>query len=703
MDDSTYNRMIIVSNFVLVLVLFLAFIFSISSPEGDITGMAVRIEGDGDAADVAESVKDRVERYPEAVSAIETYSSKYNVPEPLVYALITQESRGKVGSESTTGAMGLMQVQWNTAKEVCPFVQSAEQLAGKNSIENNIRCGIAILADKYAVNKDGEDPFDCGWDKYTGWKGALRGYNGMCCTYTDDSSCSACHSDPGRCDDDYVEHVLKYYPLFGGGDSELLKDVKIPEKTASKQYDSKGDYEIQPKAKAEIDYDLRKYGFLKSEATTLVDECSLSNNVTGCIKEKIKTFDNNWTLGGCGSDYEDLFYSTAERFYQCVNSTSDDCVCELEFPEAPFLDSVQEIGFSMQSGSESFEMISPASYMTNVDGLDKEIYYANDKLSDARKIDFANLYVNYRKSKPDEFRLVGMTSTDSGTAEFEASFDNLFIYNNGSKIIFSKKKFGKEECDINKRVYKFCVRDENKVYVDSGSYAFRKPNIKLALTILDKIPPEPIRSLIIEDTENKERNVTLEWELSSAKDVSKYKIYLKESDFDVTDEAENVKTVEEDVNNVTLPVENDGKNYYFAVTAVDQSGNEEIKVFPRMGHSVDDLSPGKVKEIMTVEKKADGLKFEWKKPENNSDGSELEDLAGFRLLVADEKFNSVSEANIVENIKISKAAARCAGSCSFKLYQKPDPGKYFYTVIAYDDDGNEYKGDVDSVMLVVQP
>ncbi len=68
-------------------------------------------------------------------------SKKYEIPPELVISIIIQESHGNPYAVSSTGAIGLMQIQPSTAKSICGLYSNELFDANKN-----IECGVKYLA-----------------------------------------------------------------------------------------------------------------------------------------------------------------------------------------------------------------------------------------------------------------------------------------------------------------------------------------------------------------------------------------------------------------------------------------------------------------------------------------------------------------------------------------------------------------------------
>ncbi|MEW6087760.1 MAG: FG-GAP-like repeat-containing protein [bacterium] len=144
----------------------------------------------------------------------------------------------------------------------------------------------------------------------------------------------------------------------------------------------------------------------------------------------------------------------------------------------------------------------------------------------------------------------------------------------------------------------------------------------------DSIPPAQVAALAVQN-KGTGNTVTLDWsgyDEAGQGDVAWYKVYQSDSVFSEVNSlnpAVFVKsgTFKKDVENLV-----DGKLYYFAVTAIDNRGNEDKTVQAVSGMSLDVVPPAEVSDFTA--KSGDGIvKLSWQNPDDS-------DFSGIRLLRA---------------------------------------------------------------------
>ncbi len=113
----------------------------------------------GFAVDLIWDTAERATHPEKYVQYVRKYASEYNVPEPIVFAVIKVESDFRVGAESSAGACGLMQMMPSTFEWLTSSEHLGENLPTDDlfDAEVSIRYGVYYL--NYLYQK-----FDRNWD-----------------------------------------------------------------------------------------------------------------------------------------------------------------------------------------------------------------------------------------------------------------------------------------------------------------------------------------------------------------------------------------------------------------------------------------------------------------------------------------------------------------------------------------------------------
>lgn len=150
--------------------------------------------------------------YPKTYSEIITiYEEKYGVEEDLIYALIKAESNFKSDAISNKGAIGLMQIMEETAKDIAKkynlemdYNNFREELL---KIENNINIGtkyLSSLLEKYQNKEIALAAYNAGIGTVDNWieKGIIK------------SDGSDIENIPYKETNNYVRKILRDYKMY---------------------------------------------------------------------------------------------------------------------------------------------------------------------------------------------------------------------------------------------------------------------------------------------------------------------------------------------------------------------------------------------------------------------------------------------------------------------------------------------------------
>ncbi|MEK6886477.1 MAG: hypothetical protein AABW88_01465, partial [Nanoarchaeota archaeon] len=182
-----------------------------------------------------------------------------------------------------------------------------------------------------------------------------------------------------------------------------------------------------------------------------------------------------------------------------------------------------------------------------------------------------------------------------------------------------------------------------------SKYAFMNVNgkkepflYKIAYFLGDTVFPNPVEGIIITDTLKQEKNLTVSFNANAEPDMGSYNVYYSTQDFtNIKEERteENrikfLKSVKHTGSKIetTINVSEDNVIYYFAVTPIDTSGNENLAVTAISFKSEDDLYPSSAEKIEFVKTSSPlpSVSLSITPPIINEDGSELKDLAGYTV------------------------------------------------------------------------
>ena len=142
---------------------------------------------------------------------VEKYSKQYNVDEELVYAVIKAESNFNSNAHSSKGAVGLMQLMEDTAKDIAK--KANVQLVGTEVRQNlldsetNINLGtkyLSILIEKYQNIEVAITAYNAGIGTVDNWieKGIIK------------SDGSDIENIPYKETNNYVRKILRDYKIY---------------------------------------------------------------------------------------------------------------------------------------------------------------------------------------------------------------------------------------------------------------------------------------------------------------------------------------------------------------------------------------------------------------------------------------------------------------------------------------------------------
>ncbi len=184
-----------------------------------------------------------------------------------------------------------------------------------------------------------------------------------------------------------------------------------------------------------------------------------------------------------------------------------------------------------------------------------------------------------------------------------------------------------------------CAESRYGIPTDSG---IKHYIYKIAYFAGDDVAPAQVTGITTSDTQLAEKKVTISFNANTEPDVAYYDIYHSENPFtDVSNSEKYDLMINQDPSKTSydqiLDVPQDGKQYYFAVTAVDTTGNENTQVVSVQGTSTDDLKPGPINGV-TVNRLSQTNPFldvYVNHPTTNEDGSKVTDVTKYTIYFSD--------------------------------------------------------------------
>ncbi len=199
----------------------------------------------------------------------------------------------------------------------------------------------------------------------------------------------------------------------------------------------------------------------------------------------------------------------------------------------------------------------------------------------------------------------------------------------------------------------------------------------------DNIPPLPITTLVAQDTPNDDGgSIDLDWSAySPPADADHYNVYRSTSSFTDVGAATLIGTVANPATKTyTDATTTDGVDYYYAVTAVDVTGNEDASVTPAGPvQSVDNLPPPAITSLTaqdTLNDDGGSIDLDW------SGYVAPADTDHYNIYRATSSFTNVGSATLIGTVNDPATKAYADATTT-------DGVDYYYAVTAVDAAGNE--------------
>ncbi len=553
----------------------------------------------------------------------------------------------------------------------------------------------------------------------------------------------------------YISFIRDYFSYY--------RDDMPPRCSAG---DSVGLYQAVPSFRHELDYTLDIYQTLIEESQELIEECSYEDDFKACVDRYLAGFNSgteDYTWGySCDEGPEQVFNYILEQYRDCLNAFSNYCVCAIDLaqPEGRGVGGEYEINITQVGDKTKFELVDDGIQVDIKEVVSSYFSLANGELNDPRNahnmltlFTEGTLRLNYVGSSPQSVSISGFDLVIDGTSTSYAGLGTNVLYffrNNSVMGLVPASKYSAHEwknlpqCVINKRNYRFCVKDEAHSFMIydpvTGDRSFSSPDIKFALHIRDLVPPPPLEDLVLMDAPKRETGFVASWQESNETDVVLYSVYTDDGSFsDVRSASDSYsfdpRLVECDLRSLDLtsgelqppyvyeavdlegdefevqlemekpchagdryymmvPAEEEG-TVYAAVTATDDSGNEDPSVHALSVRVEDDLGPSEATGIDFYSQPSNPnlINVVWTIPTTNEDGSQLTDLASFTLSHMGAPFSfSAAQKIVVQRMQTSPPTPSEPTSPIQVSYIVSAPGRpvpYCVHVAPADDAGNE--------------
>lgn len=439
----------------------------------------------------------------------------------------------------------------------------------------------------------------------------------------------------------------------------------------------------------------------------------------------------------CETPNERVLYHFLSFYQGCNESLTDDCYCEFK----PVPESEGGVGI----GSFSKYLISSERDSSGV----VQFFLEESTLGGNPRLPLISTHMP-TEYYPQEILVSNsvqkeVTLANSQGANEDIDLDDLVLYKKGSKMMFAKrdgsnielldgsKKATPSKCEDG-NTFKFCIIDKNKrvQYHDPTTDTVGQKNLtfRFAKYLVDTTPPPKLTGVKAYNKDNDEGSIVLEWMNSSSGDFSHYQVYCSESSFGgsvenhqpqftVFNRTDDELLMIEMTKCNNVPIE-DGKSYYFSVTPVDTSGNENKEIDEAAAVSSDDLPPGITKvylgqppqkeafAVLGYDPSVDQNMLSWEPVDLNYDGSAIMDLDKYLMLVFSDTSNWDPKA--LPNVQTSTCAS--SQTCELIGLSLPltqdlstlDPARtYDILILGLDNNGNFLRNIVDPYVDKYEP
>jgi murein DD-endopeptidase MepM/ murein hydrolase activator NlpD len=382
-------------------------------------------------------------------------------------------------------------------------------------------------------------------------------------------------------------------------------------------------YSIPVNFKAQLNYSFDEYAALNESiirvAEKVTQDCYKQSTIAAfdeCVANTAvadKAF--SWSVA-CGSEEEKLVANMIETMLLCSQSNQNG-YCSFPIPKMS-----KEVRIVFKR-DELLKKITVSSSVLN-ETLPQSFPHLVDTSSDGKFI-LGTCAVVTAIIKNGQAEIIGENC--ALTKKTSWFYTNQFIFYNqlspGGKVsllsfmdpaLYQNEKERLQQATLIKRELRLCA--QSKYSFTNISNKKESVVYKIAFYAGDAVAPQPVQGVAVTDTLVAEENITIQFTANAEIDMSHYLVYYNESEFSTIDAAKGTaqlgKVKHEQGKTtyaVTFKLPKDG-SYYFAVTPVDTSGNENIAVVAKKGTAIDDLNPGPVRKATAAKQQGDAPIFD---------------------------------------------------------------------------------------------
>ncbi len=301
-----------------------------------------------------------------------------------------------------------------------------------------------------------------------------------------------------------------------------------------------GAYTINPSFIVETDNFLPDYQELEKMQSEIEKICYQPNQEpVKCIESYLKNYKGNleFTIGACGSFEEILFETIKENIFDCLKTSDTECVCEFSPQTIPASQTIQrEEEYKIKlCNKESdkckgkYMKLEKPENMLDAFPLTSAFTFGETELN-AEEKDYADYLIRYNPDGTVKEAKLGIQTAGKDEI-WDYGIFRIYKDKNNKPIII-KDSTGKRECNVEKKIYRFCAMSKTKTtkYIKHGKVVNEKLPIKFALLIAD-MPPPTIEGLEIQSLKSSDKTLLLSWKKSPAADAVKYRVYYSIADF----------------------------------------------------------------------------------------------------------------------------------------------------------------------------